>query len=313
MRLSDRHLALREAAQWHARLGAAPQCSQTLSQLQAWLVLDPLHQWAWARVERLQTNLQGIPGALARQTIGEDAVLVGRRTLLKGGVLGLGMAGLVGTGYFHSPEWFADLRTGVGERRDVTLADGTRLSLNTGTAVDIRYGANHRLIVVHAGEILVQTAADSRPLSVRSPHGDMLALGTRFNVRLYPDHTRLTVLEHAVAVSNARTMEPVIVEAGMMLDIAADTVAVPRPADLGLSEWSRGLLVIDGWRLDRTLDELGRYRRGFLQCSDDVAGMRVSGVFPLDDTDRTLLVIAQALKLNLQTRTRFWVRFSQTA
>lgn len=313
MRLSDRHLALREAAQWHARLGAAPQCSQTLSQLQAWLVLDPLHQWAWARVERLQTNLQGIPGALARQTIGEDAVLVGRRTLLKGGVLGLGMAGLVGTGYFHSPEWFADLRTGVGERRDVTLADGTRLSLNTGTAVDIRYGANHRLIVVHAGEILVQTAADSRPLSVRSPHGDMLALGTRFNVRLYPDHTRLTVLEHAVAVSNARTMEPVIVEAGMMLDIAADTVAMPRPADLGLSEWSRGLLVIDGWRLDRTLDELGRYRRGFLQCSDDVAGMRVSGVFPLDDTDRTLLVIAQALKLNLQTRTRFWVRFSQTA
>ena len=313
MRLSDRHLALREAAQWHARLGAAPQCSQTLSQLQAWLVLDPLHQWAWARVERLQTNLQGIPGALARQTIGEDAVLVGRRTLLKGGVLGLGMAGLVGTGYFHSPEWFADLRTGVGERRDVTLADGTRLSLNTGTAVDIRYGANHRLIVVHAGEILVQTAADSRPLSVRSPHGDMRALGTRFNVRLYPDHTRLTVLEHAVAVSNARTMEPVIAEAGMMLDIAADTVAMPRPADLGLSEWSRGLLVIDGWRLDRTLDELGRYRRGFLQCSDDVAGMRVSGVFPLDDTDRTLLVIAQALKLNLQTRTRFWVRFSQTA
>ncbi|HCN44310.1 MAG TPA: iron dicitrate transport regulator FecR, partial [Pseudomonas sp.] len=62
MSLSDRHLALRAAAQWHARIGAMPQCQATREQLQAWLQLDPLHAWAWQRVERLQSGLQGISG-----------------------------------------------------------------------------------------------------------------------------------------------------------------------------------------------------------------------------------------------------------
>lgn len=310
MSLSDRHLALRAAAQWYARLGAAPECLETRRQQQDWLRLDPLHQWAWARVERLQVSLSDVPGALARQTLSGDPSIMGRRAILKGMLLGLCTAPLIGGAYLQSNEWFADVRTRVGERRNLTLADGTRLSLNTATAVDIRYDTQQRLIVLHAGEILVETAADSRPLLVRSPHGEMRALGTRFNVRLFAQHTRLTVLEHAVAVRNASFTGPVIVDAGLGMDFDDGPLGAPQPADVSQSEWSQGRLVVDGWRLDRTLRELERYRPGFIRCTDAVAGVRVSGVFPLDDMDRTLLVIAQALKLKMQTRTRFWVRFS---
>ncbi|MBF8781580.1 FecR domain-containing protein [Pseudomonas fulva] len=310
MSLSDRHLALRAAAQWHARLGAAPECLETRRQQQDWLRLDPLHQWAWARVERLQVSLNNVPGTLARQTLSGTPSIMGRRTILSGMLLGLCTVPLLGGAYLQSNEWFADLRTRVGERRNVTLADGTQLSLNTASAVDIRYDARQRLIVLHAGEILIETAADARPLLVRSPQGEMRALGTRFNVRLFAQHTRLTVLEHAVAVQNASVAGPVIVDAGLEMDFDDGPLGAPRPADISQSEWSQGRLVVDGWRLDRTLRELERYRPGFIRCTDAVAGVRVSGVFPLDDTDRTLQVIAQALKLKMETRTRFWVRFS---
>ena len=313
MTLSDRHLALRAAAQWHARLCAMPHCQTTREQLQDWLLADPLHPWAWQRVERLQAGLQGISGGLARYTLSTDASARGRRALLKGMLFGLGAAGLAWGGYQRSPVWLADLRTAIGERRNLLLADGSRLFLNTGSAVDIRYDADQRLILLRAGEILVETAADPRPLSVRSPHGDMRALGTRFGIRLFDDHTRLSVLEHAVAVSNASAGTPLRVDAGMGLDFDTGPLPAPHVTDVSQGAWSQGRLVVDDWRLDRTLAELERYRRGFIRCDESIAGLRVSGVYPLDDIDRTLQVIAQALKLQMHTRTRFWTRFTAAA
>lgn len=308
--LSPQHLALRSAAQWHARLGAVPECQVTQQQWQEWLQRDPLHPWAWQRVEQLQSELLGVSGELARHTLGKDAGLASRRVLLRALVLGIGAGGLAWGGYQRSPVWLADLRTGTGERRLHVLEDGTRLTLNTASAVDIRYDAGQRLILLRGGEILVQTADDPRPLSVRSPHGQMRALGTRFNVRLFEDHTQLLVLEHAVAVSNAASAEPLRVNAGMGLAFDNGPLPAPASADSSQSDWSKGHLVVDNWRLDRTLAELERYRSGFIRCSDNIAGLRVSGVYPLDDIDRTLALISQALNIRMETRTRFWVRLS---
>ena len=55
------------------------------------------------------------------------------------------------------------------------------------------------------------------------------------------------------------------------------------------------------------LAELGRYRRGLLACSDAVAGLRVSGTFPLADTDRALSVITEAFPLRQRRLTDYWV------
>ncbi|MEG0244906.1 MAG: FecR domain-containing protein [Pseudomonas sp.] len=310
MTLSDRHLALRAAAQWHARLGAAPECPKEQVEFQSWIKLDPLNSWAWERVEHLQAGLQDVPGGLARHALSNNTGEAGRRVILKSVVLGLGLAGLAWNGYQRSATWLADLRTGVGERRNVVLADGTRLFLNTASAVDIRYDAGERLLILHDGEILVETASDPRPFRVRTIHGEMLALGTRFDVRMYGDHTRLAVLEHTVLVHSASAPDPVKVEAGMGLDFANGQLPFPKATEINESAWSQGRLIINEWRLDRALVELERYRFGFIRCSDEVADLRVSGVFPLDDIDRALMVIAQALKLKVHRRTRFWVQLT---
>lgn len=313
MNPSQQRNALREAAQWHAKLHAARDCAQNLGQWQAWLDQSPVNAWAWERLEQLQAGLAGVPGPLARHTLSAGQVASGRRTVLKGLVLGLGVCGVAWTGYRSSPVWLADVRTMKGERRSLVLADGTRLTLNTDSAVDIRYSAEQRLIVLVEGEIAVHTASDPRPLHVRTVHGDMRALGTDFNVRLHADRTELTVIEHAVAVRNAASDHEVRVGAGMALTFDNRPLPEPRPAALARTEWREGLLVLDGWPLRRALAELQRYRPGVLSCSDEVAGLSLAGVYPLDDTDRALAAIADALKLKINTWTRFWVRLTPAA
>ncbi len=308
MSASGQRLALRDAARWHARLGAAPHCLHTRGQWQAWHQQDALHQWAWQQLEDFRAELCGVPSELARRTLASDLAQPARRTVLKGLVLGLGVCGLGWTGYRQSPVWLADQRTATGERRSLLLADGTRLTLNTASAVDIRYDAQQRLIILRAGEILLETGKDARPLKVRSLHGEMRALGTRFTVRQYAELTQLDVLEHAVAVRNQPSGAEVRVDAGMGLRFGHGALPSVYAGDPNRAEWQHGRLVIDGWRLDQVLEELQRYRPGVITCASEVAGLRVSGAYPLDDTDRALTALAQALPLRIDSRTRYWVR-----
>lgn len=72
--------------------------------------------------------------------------------------------------------------------------------------------------------------------------------------------------------------------------------------------WTRGRLVVDGWRLDRLLAELQRYRSGYLGCAEQIGHLKVSGSYPLDDTDMALGVIARALPVRVERYTHYWTR-----
>jgi transmembrane sensor len=61
-------------------------------------------------------------------------------------------------------------------------------------------------------------------------------------------------------------------------------------------------------RLDAFVDELRRYRPGLVQLAPEVAGLRLSGVFPLADTDRILQALVQVLPVQVHMPVRYWVR-----
>ncbi len=114
----------------------------------------------------------------------------------------------------------------------------------------------------------------------------MRALGTRFLVRENGGETRLTVLEHAVEAQLAQDARQTRrVEAGEQISFSAAAFSDKQPA-AAEDGWLRGVLSVSQWRLDRVIAELARYRRGHLSCDPAVAGLRVSGSFPLNDTDR---------------------------
>ena len=71
--------------------------------------------------------------------------------------------------------------------------------------------------------------------------------------------------------------------------------------------WSRGVLVAENMRVADFLEELGRYRAGFLRCDPAVADWRVTGVFSVLDTDRALRNLMLGLPLAVNYRTPYWV------
>ncbi len=210
----------------------------------------------------------------------------------------------------------ADYRSGVGQRRDVQLADGSLLILNTDSAVDVRFSAGERKLVLRAGEILVETAsrrqaragADSRPFLVETEQGSVQALGTRFTVRRRGDATEVVVLEDAVAVRAAQApRRPVTLRAGQRLSFTAADIGPAQAADDTAAAWRDGSIVAGDWPLGRLVAELARYRPGRLVCDPAVAQLRVSGAFPVGDTDKALAVLAASLPVRISRLTRYWV------
>ncbi|MDR0226112.1 MAG: FecR domain-containing protein [Burkholderiaceae bacterium] len=306
-----------EAIAWYARLCSGEATDADRMAWQRWLESHPEHQRAWRPFDAMQAMLQRVPGHLASSTL--QASRHGRRRVLRG------MAALVGSGTVAGlswqlagrqegmRSWLADYRTGTGERRDLMLADGSALTLNTGTSVDVSMDAAQRRIVLHGGEILVRTARsagarDGRPFTVHTPQGRILALGTRFTVRSEGEQTVVSVLQDAVQIQTRQDAgHSLRLQAGQQAVFSGQRLGAPMPADPAQVSWVEGSLVVDGWRLEDVVRELARYRPGRLACDPAVAELRVSGVFPLADTDRALAVIARAFPVRAAGMTRYWV------
>lgn len=284
----------------------AQRCAQWRSQ-------SAEHQRVWESVEKLTQQLGSVPSELGMPVLNRPRAQKHRRAMLK-----LAATAVVGpwalwTGYRAVP-WQAlgaEYKTGVGERRDLTLADGSQLSINTSSAIDVAFDSAQRVILQRSGEILVQTATDGkpggRPFIVKTEQGSMQALGTRFIVRAEDQRTRLAVMEGAVRIRPTHTQATHIVKAGEQLEFGDRAFGRTMPVPPGADQWTRGVLYAQEMRLADFVAELARYRTGILHCEQSAANMLVSGAFQLKDTDRILEALEKTLPVRIDTRTRYWV------
>ncbi len=309
---------IRQAAQWYAQLCSGQTSDADRDRWALWLQAHPDHMRAWQRIELLSGRLRALPTHLSAQTmqIAQARTMAGRRNVLKGFAvvaMGGGIAWAVRDGE-HGMAWTADHRTAVGERREIALDDGSTLVLGTASAVKVAFDGRRRLVSLRVGEILVQTAADpmgQRPFIVETTQGQVRALGTRFTMREEADHTRVAVLEHAVEISPRLVGERRILNAGEQLRFSAARIDASRPADDTVATWTRGLLVVSDWPLADFAAELSRYRKHPLRCDPEVANLRLSGAFPLDDPERALTAMTRALPVRI-TPVRRWGIFPET-
>ena len=77
--------------------------------------------------------------------------------------------------------------------------------------------------------------------------------------------------------------------------------------NLGADAWTRGMLVVDNTRLEDLVHELGRYRRGHLGVAPEIADLRITGSFPLHDTDLALSALLPTLPVQIEQHTPWWV------
>lgn len=236
---------------------------------------------------------------LQAQRSSRRSVLKGFMLLAGGSALGYGGWRYQGPATLHSP---------LGERLSFTLPDGSRLLLNSDSAVDIAYDDQQRRLILRRGEILVSTAHDAsgRGFFIEVPQGRIQALGTRFSVRLHDERAEVAVYEHQVRLT-PRHGQALLLDAGQQSVLGAQAASAPVTTTPGQDAWSNGLLVANRQRLDSFIAELGRYRQGWLRCDPAIAGLLISGTFSIDDTDSALRALEASLPVKRVERTRYWV------
>jgi transmembrane sensor len=308
----------RAAAVWLVRLHEEA-TAQDIAACDRWRAADPAHEQAWQRAQWVNAKFGGVPPTLGMSTLGRKR-RVDRRTALKAMTV-LWVAGTSAYVVHRSTpwrQWMSDERTAVGERRSIVLADGTRLDLDTATAVDIAFSDTERRLILNAGTILVRTGPDRRalttsyrPFIVETREGRIRALGTRFVVNQEPggdSATSVAVLQSRVEITpDAAPQSKRIIEAGQQTYFTATGIAPTTRADPHVADWSSGVLYADRMRLDDFAAELGRYRAGILRCDPAVADLRITGAFQLDNTDSILAALPETLPVQLVYRTRYWV------
>lgn len=304
------------AIEWAVRLRSGHASGADRAACEAWRARHPEHERAWQRLQSIEDEfaaLAGKTGAGARHTL-ERVRGDRRRRRIVTGLLGLGTMALLAALLAPMQAWQrlqADRVTAVGEQRGITLADGTALRLDTGTVIDLERRDGYREIRLHAGAVFVETVSGSSapPLRVRTDQARFTPVGTRFSVRELGEDGRLHVRAGEVRIAPSdNATQAVLARAGETWQVEENGAArIATPAGIDPIAWIDGMLVARGARLGDVLDELGRYRRGWLRHDPAVADLRVSGVFRLEDTDAALRALAGSLPVAIERYTDYWV------
>ena len=310
------------AIQWRIKLQYNSADAHAWQAFDTWLRARPAHAVVWERLQALGARLQrpaaDMPPEAVARILRETGAAQGRRArrkvLASLGVLvaGGGLAWRVADTPV-AQRLLADVSTARGERRRVTLPDGGTLMLNSDSAVDIDYRGVVRRIALRTGEIYLVSGHDplSRPLFVETRDGRAQALGTRYRVRQWDDHSEIAVDEGAVALlprDSGNAPPAATLHAGESAWMMPDRVRAVGPADSRMMDgaaWIEGALSVRDMPLAAFLGELSRYH-GAIACDPAVARLRVSGVFQLDDTRKVLALLRQILPVDTREGRQWW-------
>ncbi len=172
-----------------------------------------------------------------------------------------------------------------GEHVDMTLPDGTRLYVNSGSEVEIPsvYDAEKREIRMR-GEVYMEVVKDAeRPFYVKADDFDVRVYGTSFNVSAYPEDgvSSVVLVEGSVSVSSAgRTM---FMEPGQKMEIAGGKMAVSNVETMEYTSWKDRILITDGQPLSEIFHKLGRYYGVDIELRGDVTDMMINGKLDLQE------------------------------
>jgi len=303
--------AINEAAQWLALLQSGHASPEELQAFIAWRDSNPRHGEIVSRMggglKQLPVEtLRSVPRAALLNSVNAPPSrrkFLGKSlTTLAFTAIGLSLGRLYG--YVPLP---GELQTSTGERHIYTLEDGSTLTLDARTRVSVSFNGRERLLTLDEGELQIDVAHDGRrPFVVETEHGRMRALGTRFLVAHRADATRLVMLHSQVEITTRSGLRQ-IATAGQSVRFNQSGYMATLDASGAESAWVDGVLQVRDTALQEVIEQLRRYRRGIIVLDPRIAGLRISGVYFLDDSDKTLRLLERSLPVTVRYRTSFWV------
>lgn len=299
----------RQAVQWMLRLNAGNADAAEQLRFQQWRQADPAHALAWTTLqESVAGPLQALRALGAAQTQDSaGATLRGMlvrgpsRRLFLGKTLALvGVA--VGTGWLGAQQWRqrGDQVTGTGERRSLTLDDGSQLQLNADSRIRLEFTAAVRRVRLLRGALVAAVAPDeSRPFGVSTDDGTVWALGTRYMVQKESDHSVAAVLEHTVRVRARNGATEQLAEGQAAVYDASGVRRLSGSPAHALAAWEAGRIEVLDASLAEVASALRPYMRATLHVSEAAGRLRVQGVFSLDRPDEAWAALAATLPLRI--------------
>lgn len=315
---------LAEASVWRTRLFEAG--AESSPEFEVWLEADHANLAAWRQV---QGPWQAVGEAAASPEVMElrsaalrRARLHGRRRWAGRGrrlAVASGLAACVGAaGLFlamnDGPPLGQTFRTEIGERRSVVLKDGSRLTLDSGTVVRVRYGRDARRLELAKGQARFDVAHDvQRPFSVRAGDETVVATGTAFNIDLIGRRTVVTLIQGHVTVlrrqpgslwrprRHASQPAPILLDPGQQL--IAQPAAAPRVQVASLDRataWESGQLVFADETLASVAERVSRYSGKPVRVDPAVASLRISGVFNAGDVATFVDMVSRYLPVQAE-------------
>jgi transmembrane sensor len=317
-----------EAARWRLRL--SERGIESTPEFERWLA-KPANAAAWAHIcaplDFLAEHADVPELVKLRRAALEDANQAGglRYRLLRdwrriaaaaAAVLVLGIVTWTVLQRLGAPQ---DYATVLGERRVVTLADGSRVSLDSNSEVTVRYTSGARLLHLVRGQARFDVAHDvERPFSVLAGGQKVIATGTAFNIDLDESKVLVTLIEgHVVIVDERSPMgtlglpelesrhRSVELTAGQQLAASAEGVPDVKPANIQrATAWLSGRLIIDDEPLSEVVAQVNRYSTTPIRIDDStISSMRISGVFNTGDVAGVLDIVTQYLPVRAVRQT----------
>lgn len=226
------------------------------------------------------------------------------------------LAAVVAVAVFLAPRWLGlgeppvgiQYTTGVGEVRDITLADGSTVKLDTASILVERYSDGERRIDLLQGQAQFQVQGHpERPFVVHVNESTVTALGTEFQVRALDERTVVTLLEGRLAIATRPTgaaPRTAGLEAGQQLSFERRSGRIDPPQAFDVRTalgWTQGRLVVHEWRLRDLVDEMNRYAPVQLRLeAPELGDLRVSGTFRTGDQDTLARVLAQGWSIQFR-------------
>lgn len=276
-----------EAAVWMARLKSDSRLPETEAAFRRWLEVTPDAQYLFDEATDVWEML---PSAVPTRRARPVSPAISRRMALVG-AMAAAIVVAVGGGIYAVNLRPVVYETQKGEQRSLSLADTSKVTLNTDTKLSVRYSHNRRYVQLERGEAVFQVAHDpSRPFVVETRNQRVTALGTVFLVRSDPSEMQVALFSGKVEL---RAKQEVSAAIGMILKPGERatvrdgmTPVVDRPASDVITAWQRQEVVFSGVTLAEAVNELNRYSRLQIVVADSgVASLKVAGVFQTGNSE----------------------------
>lgn len=298
---------------WRRWVHSSSECSAAYARAcEAWDVLGNHDDTPWLAAMAAEA------GAAMMRRHSQRRVHASRRLLFAACVALALIVGGVGWWYAVAPVTYV---AGVGERRTVQLKDGSQISLDADTRIEVDYTGDHRRLRLVHGRVACEVAKDPlRPFSVRAADKVIVATGTKFSVELVADLVNVVLYNGHVAILVAdgalSQPQPVRLRGA---DSPADVKLVPGreltvPVDEGTAvvtavdprqslSWEHWQLYFDNQPLALAVERVNRYSHARIAVGDAAAArIRISGVFTAGSTDAFINGVTKVFPLQVVDR-----------